>query len=240
MNQIIKLVYGEVFADSRMIAEHFGKRHADVLRDISDESGKLGEEAERIFALSEYKDSTGRKLPCYTMNEEGLMQLAARYDAVARRKLIVMIKELKKSNKSKLPTGYKEALIQLVEQLEENERIQAELTHVENVVIGLVEDIDLATKRQRLNQIMRYKFTDGKKQSDKWNLLYSEFESKYHLNLTKRIERDSADAKPKIKNKLDYIDRYMNMIPQIYELACKIFANDVEKLKAEWFDTVNY
>jgi len=26
----------------------------------------------------------------------------------------------------------------------------------------------------------------------------------------------------------------------LYELACKIFENDVEKLKAEWFDTVNY
>jgi hypothetical protein len=33
---------------------------------------------------------------------------------------------------------------------------------------------------------------------------------------------------------MDYIDRVMNMIPQLYEVACKIFENYVEKLKKEW------
>lgn len=26
----------------------------------------------------------------------------------------------------------------------------------------------------------------------------------------------------------------MNMIPELYEIACKLFENDVEELKAEW------
>lgn len=45
------------------VAELTGKRHADVMRDIRNllDQGV----AERNFALSEYKDSTGRKLPCY-------------------------------------------------------------------------------------------------------------------------------------------------------------------------------
>jgi hypothetical protein len=34
------------------------------------------------------------------------------------------------------------------------------------------------------------------------------------------------------------IDREMGMIPQLYEIACKLFENDVEKLKSEWESVV--
>ena len=44
--------------------------------------------------------------------------------------------------------------------------------------------------------------------------------------------------KPKVRNKMDYIDREMGMIPQLYEIACKLFENDVEKLKSEWESVV--
>ncbi len=52
------------------VAQLTGKRHADVMRDIRDEVEKLtnqGVSTERIFALSEYQDKTGRNLP---MKEE--------------------------------------------------------------------------------------------------------------------------------------------------------------------------
>jgi len=127
--------------------------------------------------------------------------------------------------------------LQLAEQ--QNEKLQIELTHKEDVIIGLVDDIDLSTKRQRLNQIMKFNFKNGKHQADKWSLLYSEFERKYHVNLQQRMDRDNKSMKPKFKNKLDYIDRGMDMIPQTYELACKIFENDVGKLKSQWFDAVS-
>ena len=48
------------------IAEVTGKEHKNILADIRDEISKLGtERAELIFQLSEYKDTTGRKLPMY-------------------------------------------------------------------------------------------------------------------------------------------------------------------------------
>ncbi len=37
MNELIQVINGEVSVDSRMIAEHFGKAHSDVLKDIRDE-----------------------------------------------------------------------------------------------------------------------------------------------------------------------------------------------------------
>lgn len=121
---------------------------------------------------------------------------------------------------------------------EENKKLINEVTYKENIIIGLVDDIDLTTKRQRLNQIMVYGFKNSKNQSERWRVLYNEFERKYHLNLQQRLERDNLITKPKYKNKLDYIDRKLNKIPEMYELACKIFENDVEKLKKEWFEIV--
>lgn len=109
-----------------------------------------------------------------------------------------------------------------------------EITHKENVIIGLVSDIDLATKRQRITQIVR-KGASGN-YSERYNLLYSEFERKYHVNLERRIS--GCNIKPKIKNKMDYIDRVMQMIPELYEIACKLFENDVEQLKKEWETTI--
>nr|DAT60944.1 MAG TPA: repressor domain protein [Caudoviricetes sp.]DAW04859.1 MAG TPA: repressor domain protein [Caudoviricetes sp.] len=120
------------------------------------------------------------------------------------------------------------------EQNETIKRQKKEIIHKEDVIIGLVDDIDLATKRQRITQIVRFG-ADGKYQ-ERYSLLYGEFERKYHCNLKSRME--GCTLKPKVRNKMDYIDREMGMIPQLYEIACKLFENDVEKLKSEWESVV--
>jgi len=112
---------------------------------------------------------------------------------------------------------------------------QEEIIHKEDVIIGLVEDIELSTKRQRITQIVRH---NSKNYQDRYNLLYKEFEKKYHCDLATRLESYNNKNKPKMKNRMDYIDRVMNKIPQLYELTCKIFENDVENLKKQWFDII--
>ena len=120
------------------------------------------------------------------------------------------------------------------------ETANKEVKYKEDVIIGLVDDIDLATKRQRLNDIIRKGFSGTNDISDRWSLLYREFERKYHINIKNRMQSEEAlTMKPKIKNKLDYIDRAMNKIPELYDLGCKIFENDVERLKKEWFEIVD-
>lgn len=114
-----------------------------------------------------------------------------------------------------------------------------EIEYKENVIIGLVDDIDLATKRQRINQIVRRGCVhDTKKLSDRWELLYSEFSKKYHVNLKMRFLKYKDEYKPRLKNKLDLIDKEMNMIPQLYEVTCKLFENDFMKLMKEWEYTI--
>lgn len=112
------------------------------------------------------------------------------------------------------------------------------IEHKEDVICGLVDDIDLATKRQRIKQIIQYHAGSKAELMQKWNLLYNEFEAKYHVNLSVRFENNKDAFKPKLRNKVDLIDRQMNMIPQLYEICCKLFESDVQKLRAEWDSTI--
>lgn len=112
------------------------------------------------------------------------------------------------------------------------------IEHKEDVICGLVDDIDLATKRQRIKQIIQYHAGSKAELMKKWNLLYNEFEAKYHVNLSVRFENNKDAFKPRLRNKVDLIDRQMNMIPQLYEICCKLFESDVQKLRAEWDSTI--
>ena len=78
------------------VAEITGKEYKSVLRDVRDEIEKLESQrifTEHIFVPSEYQDKTGRTLPMYILTREGVLQLAARYDAVVRFKLIEKVSQ---------------------------------------------------------------------------------------------------------------------------------------------------
>ena len=53
---------------------------------------------------------------------------------------------------------------------------------------------------------------------------------KYHISLYDRLEKYNLDNKPKLKSKVDYIDKAMNKIPELYEIACKLYESDVKEL----------
>jgi prophage antirepressor-like protein len=109
-------------------------------------------------------------------------------------------------------------------------RTQLELDYKGDVIIGLVDEIDLTTKRQILNRVVR---KGGNKYQERWRELYKQFEMKYHLRLADQLERYNRTHKPKIQNKVDYIDKVMSKIPELYEIACKLFENDVKELVDE-------
>lgn len=67
---------------SRELAELTNKEHKNVIRDIRVEKEKLEMEGisnELIFEMREYKDSTGRTLPQYIINEKGIKLLVRKY-----------------------------------------------------------------------------------------------------------------------------------------------------------------
>lgn len=80
-NQLVTLHGRKATTTSLKVAEVFGKRHDNVMRDIkqilSDCAALKIEDRSRLnFQPSEYTDTTGRKLPMYEMNRAGFSLLA--------------------------------------------------------------------------------------------------------------------------------------------------------------------
>lgn len=115
----------------------------------------------------------------------------------------------------------------------ENKDLKEEVFHKEDVIVGLVDTIDLASKRQVLNRVVRY---GGANFQQRWRELYKQFEMKFHIDLEKRLESYNANNKPKLSNKLDYIDKVMGKVPEIYEIACKLYEQDVKILVEQMYD----
>ena len=114
---------------SREVAEITGKEHKNILVDIRDEIEKLenkGIRAELIFQLGEYLDKNNQKRPQYNLTKEGVLQLAARYDAVVRFRLIEKVTRPKEYSQKELLLMNLEA-IERIEELEEENQIQKQV-----------------------------------------------------------------------------------------------------------------
>lgn len=111
-----------------------------------------------------------------------------------------------------------------------------ELEHKKEVISALTENIDLATKRQIINRIVR---KAGANYKQRWDELYKQFEMKFHIDIDRRLKSYNLSNRPKIKNKLDYIDKVLNKIPELYEIACKLYESDVQELINELYKILN-
>lgn len=112
-----------------------------------------------------------------------------------------------------------------------------EIEYKEDVIIGLVDEITIAEKRQILNKVVRRGGRDNV--SKRWNELYNQFNMKYRCDVGRRYESYNLTHKPKMKNKLDYVDKVMLKIPEMYEVATKLFENDVKSLVKEMYELNN-
>ena len=216
------------------------------------------------FIESAYKDASGKQNKCYECSKLGCDMLAnkitgekgilftAKYVKKfnAMEKLINSNDQLKSQLLLSIYNGGQDGILaakQLtdLEVQEATKPLYKEINHKEDVIVGLVEDIDLATKRQRIKQIINHN-ANGRF-SERYGLLYKEFQDKYHIDIKRRMNnlepksiitnKEGKDVKitNKIKtNQMEYIDKILCMTPQLYEIACKVFENDIEELMKEW------
>ena len=127
---------------------------------------------------------------------------------------------------------FKSTLATVRKQNEVIENQRKEIVHKKDVINGLVSNITLAEKRQILNRVVKYGHVNYR---ERWAALYREFENKYHMDLQYRFDKYNKTNKPKCKNKLEYIDRVMGKIPELYEIAAKLYENDVKALVEEMY-----
>lgn len=71
------------------MAELAGKPHSDLLKSIRKMESAWTRVTGGKFSLSDYVDSTGRKLPCYNFNYEESMYIASKFDDETRAELTI-------------------------------------------------------------------------------------------------------------------------------------------------------
>ena len=188
-------------------------------------------------------DSTGRKQDSWFINESGLYSLilsSKMPDAKKFKRWVTneVIPSIRKHGAYMTPEKLEEVLlnpdtlIQLAQNLkteqEARKKAEKELAFKNDVIQGLVDDIPLADKRRRISQIIRKGCLDPHVLGIRWNMLYNEFEMKHHMNLDKRMQSDA-----KIKTKIEFIDKKLNMIPELYDVCCKLYTGEYKKLMKE-------
>lgn len=125
---------GQVLTNSLLVAEKFGKRHADVVRAIENSLTKGSESTNAklrsSFVLSNYIDNKGEERPMYIMDRDGFSVIAMGFTGDKAMDFKVefisafnaMEKKLKELS---APQTYAEALRRLADEVEEKERTKA-------------------------------------------------------------------------------------------------------------------
>lgn len=111
--------------------------------------------------------------------------------------------------------------------IKEAQRLEEDNKHKAEVIEGLVSEISLADMRQRIVQIIRK--AGGRQIPESYRLLYQEFNAKFHMNIFTRMNNIQYKG-----SALTYIDKELDMIPQLYDLTCKLFENTYEDLMKSW------
>lgn len=192
----------EVKMTSVELAELTGKQHAHIMRDIRNEIELLGEEGQSIFGETSYTDQWNRQQPCYTFGRDGAMQLALKYDAITRRKVIVKLEELERP---RLDTSGLSPHLQMFNNLfiamanqemqlkQASEAAGKALTMVEDIKDTIIKEYD--DWRDELNHLL------GKIQRSS-NIPHQELRSKTYEELERRARCDLSTRVRNLRKRL--------------------------------------
>lgn len=194
---------GILVVDSRVVAKELGVEHKNLLVKIDGYIGKFTK-AESLALIKEYYiedtyrvNGNFKEYRMYWITRKGIAQLISGYNdsvPIAFALNIAYIEKFDKmekelSNKPKLPTTYKEALIELLAKVEENEKLQSKIEEdkprveyynkvldTSNEMTTTVVAKSLGISAQALN---RFLHNEGiiYKQSDSW-FFYTKYQDK--------------------------------------------------------------
>ena len=116
---------------SRNVADNFEKNHQHILRDIRNLLDEDVSNFGQMFFEGKEPDSYGREQTIYFMNRDGFTFLAMGFTGAKAREFklayIDQFNEMEHQLKNNLPGTYKEALLQLVEQVEQKEQLEKQI-----------------------------------------------------------------------------------------------------------------
>ena len=186
------------------------------------------------FIKSSYVDAKGEDRPCYLVTKLGCNFLANKFTGekgiLFTAKYVKRFDEMERTiqNQYKLPTTYKEALLQLVEQVEENEKLLADNNHKQEVINGLTDDVDIYKKKDVINRICRRRSGNY---ANRYKELYKCFKENFHIDLEarcegynmKQIKKKDQLSIVKYAEKFGYID-------DLYSCCTKLFEAEIDEV----------
>ena len=126
----------QLLVESRDVAELIGKEHKNLIRDIKgyvevlNKSHGSNLSSENFFIESTYINTRNQTQPCFLLTRKGCDMVANKMTGekgiLFTATYVSRFEEMENKLKNNLPTTYKEALLQLVEQVEANEKLQLE------------------------------------------------------------------------------------------------------------------
>lgn len=218
---------------SNVISEITGKRHSEVLRSIRNMEDAWLKATGRKFALSEYTDKTGRKLPCYQLSKTETLYVATKFNDEARAKLILRWEDLEKKQMNPYANLNKlDALRLAVESEERNQllenqiKIQAPTVAYANKVLDskatyVTNQIakELGTSARTLNKMLN----NAKviyKQNGTW-LLYAKYQSKGYTK-TKTYTYTDSEGNQKTSMQMVWLEKGRQFIHELFNENLKI------------------
>ncbi|MGF7059242.1 antA/AntB antirepressor family protein [Brassicibacter mesophilus] len=120
------------------------------------------------------------------------------------------------------------ANVKLIEHQNKVIELQSELEYKTEVIKGITEDIDVYTKRNVLNKVVRHKKANY---SLRWNELYDRFREVYSIDLKARCEGYNLKQEKK-KDKLSvikYAEKFGHL-DDLYKIAAKLYEADVKEI----------
>ena len=133
---------------SLQIAEVTEKLHKDILKTIRKMEPAWEKVTERKFALSNYKDVTGRTLPMYQLNKTECLYIATKFNDEARARLVIRWEELERTRMTdgfRVPQSYAEALRQLADTVEAQHPMRKMTLQRHNTIPNPIKVIGSAT-----------------------------------------------------------------------------------------------
>jgi len=119
-------------------------------------------------------------------------------------------------------------LTELKIEREEKLKLQKEVEYKAEVIRGITEDIDIYTKRNVLNKVVRYKKANY---SQRWNELYDRYKEVYSVDLKARCEGyNLKQAKKKDKLSIIKYAEQFGHLNNLYKIALKLYETDISEI----------
>lgn len=224
----------KVLVSSRKVAEVYEKRHDHVIRDIRSLMENVPETAPN-FGEGLYKDKNNQERPEYIMDRQGYSILVTGFTGKKAKQFTYrytlafekMAKELDQlQTQPQLPTTYKDALISLLEQIEENEKLELENVNLHEQVNFLTTSLSEVEVRKAINVIVQQ--YGGKELSGNFGNAWGVFYRRVYANT--KLNLESRHTRRKTKSKLDCIDTEEEW-QKVFDVAKNLYIEEVGKLE---------